>query len=239
MFTTVWQRCAHCCEHGESSGNWQLCHSIVSCYRCLTNVHIVISALSLPLLSSAVTISAVTLLSAPQLPQCCARFRCRKAACARRCRCGIAPVYIHHRYPQTNIYTKLDIHDLFCHARKGNFNLYGKILRLWDWFAELTRNTLPWTITKQPKTRDREKPLREQRLGGYLGGCVWSVNSTIGSTYVKEGSFLGPLRCTYNTTYSVCKNFNNKNSVNYRRCTGSGVRICVQVLIKQWWGSRL
>ena len=56
MFTLVWQRCAH---HCESSGNWQRCRSTVSCHRCRTNVHIVISVLSLPLLS-----------------QRCARFHC-------------------------------------------------------------------------------------------------------------------------------------------------------------------
>ena len=59
MFTLVWQRCAHQCE---SSGNWQRCHSTVSCHRCHSNVHIVISALSLPLLS-----------------QRCVRFRCHSA----------------------------------------------------------------------------------------------------------------------------------------------------------------
>ena len=48
MFTLVWQRCAH---HCESSGSWQRFRSTVSCYLCHTNVHIVISALSLPLLS--------------------------------------------------------------------------------------------------------------------------------------------------------------------------------------------
>ena len=49
MFTLVWQRCAH---HCQSSGNWQppSQHYQLPSYRCHTNVHIVISALSLPLL---------------------------------------------------------------------------------------------------------------------------------------------------------------------------------------------
>ena len=49
MFALVWQQCAHHCESGEK---WQRCHSTVRWHRCHhTNVHIVISALSLPLLS--------------------------------------------------------------------------------------------------------------------------------------------------------------------------------------------
>ena len=44
IFTLVWQRCAH---HCESSGNWQRYFSTVSCHRSYTNVHIVISVLSL------------------------------------------------------------------------------------------------------------------------------------------------------------------------------------------------
>ena len=68
QLTVLWQRCSH---HSESSGNWQRCRSNVSCHRCHTNVQIVISALSLPLLSqrcarlrfhSAVLVFAVTAL---------------------------------------------------------------------------------------------------------------------------------------------------------------------------------
>ena len=59
IFTLAWQRCAH---HCEGSGNWQRCRSTGSCHCCHTNVHIVISALSLPLLS-----------------QRCGRFHCYSA----------------------------------------------------------------------------------------------------------------------------------------------------------------
>ena len=59
MLTLVWQWCAH---HCESIGNWQRCHSTVSCHRCYTNVYITISVVSLPLLS-----------------QCCACLLCNRA----------------------------------------------------------------------------------------------------------------------------------------------------------------
>ena len=78
MFTLLWQRCAH---HCEICGNWQRYHSTVNCHRWNTNVHIVTSALLLPLLSQCCHCQRcdITLLSAPSLSQRCARFRCHSA----------------------------------------------------------------------------------------------------------------------------------------------------------------
>ena len=60
MFILVWQRCAH---HSERSGVRKRCHNTVSCHRCHTNVHIVISC--------TVTTTAATMLCSFSLSQCC------------------------------------------------------------------------------------------------------------------------------------------------------------------------